>query len=279
MFPIAFRALLLLNPQIKVQIDDSVKDCLKELKALSYHLEDSGEKQVVYCISNHISFLDGFIKPHVLGHTVYSRSTSLVDGAFATAPILSIFTECCNTIPVILRPGEPWNGFALDKLEMKKHLQNFDDHLESGGWVTYAPEGSVTQYRKRKEPVQNGVYPNYENAIDRDEITKVLPFRWGGIERARQHKAVFYAVTFVGNQVVWPRWAAMGGFPGKVTVRMKKIEVDYDALPNKKTLAIFVREKMEEALSEQFEAYDQKKAVYAELDRYEEKLLPGKRDQ
>ena len=198
MFPIAFAVLLFLNPQISLEIDDSVHECLDELQDLSRSLDESGEKQVVYCVSNHISFLDGFVKPYVLGSTVYSRSTSLVDGAFSTAPLLSIFTRCCNTIPVILRPGEPWNGFETQKKEMRPHLQNFDRHLENGGWVTYAPEGAVTRYRMRKEPTQNGVYPQFEDGFDRDEITRMLPLRWGGIERARKHRAVFYAVTFVG---------------------------------------------------------------------------------
>ena len=66
----------------------------------------------------------------------------------------------------------------------------------------------------------------------------------------------------------------MGGFPGKITVRMTKVNVDYENIPNKKKLAIFVREKMEEALKEQWNAYPNKDAIYEELDRYEEYLAP-----
>ena len=93
--------------------------------------------------------------------------------------------------------------FSLDKEKFAIVDSRVNDHIEKKGLLAFFPEGQINSNPER-----------------------LLQFRYGGMKKALQYDASLFFFVNTGNHSVWPRKAAIGGFPGSVKYRVECITKD-----------------------------------------------------
>lgn len=193
-------------------------------------------------LGNHTSFFDTLLFVQTAPSSVLWRVRTYMAAHLYKLPILSTIARSVGHFPVHFQSSED-GSFKVDAERMEKVEEQVDEHLRTGGWLCFYPEGQIN-----KNP---------------DEL---LPFRFGGMKKALAFDARL--VTFVGYGCpsVWPR-GALGGLPGTVTygfkalapngcralvaeVRAKAGVGEKDERPDHEVLAVAARTAMEQHLAE-----------------------------
>ena len=192
-------------------------------------------------------------------HCAYLVNAELID----TKPF---FSACCTAAGVFLvhfMPNILWNEFQTFKKPQAQENQKMREHIKNGKTIALYPEGGIIRYRPRiKGTFREDGYPCFGTGIDHSEITKVLPFRWGGMQIALENRCDIYALNVIGTQVVWPMDSSLPGLPGTIHVSARKIGIDYDQEGlDKKKLAFMCEKAVTQLLSVMWKKYPEKQKV------------------
>eukprot|EP00441_Pelagodinium_beii_P006126 CAMPEP_0197689494 /NCGR_PEP_ID=MMETSP1338-20131121/106943_1 /TAXON_ID=43686 ORGANISM="Pelagodinium beii, Strain RCC1491" /NCGR_SAMPLE_ID=MMETSP1338 /ASSEMBLY_ACC=CAM_ASM_000754 /LENGTH=290 /DNA_ID=CAMNT_0043271835 /DNA_START=1 /DNA_END=873 /DNA_ORIENTATION=+ len=153
-------------------------------------------------LGNHTSFFDTLLSVTAMPLSVLWRCRTYMDAGLFKMPILSTICLSIGHFPVYFMTSEE-GKFTVDKEKNEIVDKRVNEHLHSGGWLCFFPEGQVN-----KEP------------------DKLMAFRFGGMKKALEFDARLVAFVSVGNAKVWPKKAKIGGLPGRVRYSMKPLAPD-----------------------------------------------------
>eukprot|EP00440_Ansanella_granifera_P032663 gb/GFBE01035435.1/.p1 GENE.gb/GFBE01035435.1/~~gb/GFBE01035435.1/.p1 ORF type:complete len:312 (+),score=57.57 gb/GFBE01035435.1/:1-936(+) len=201
-----------------------------------------GARRPLMVLGNHTSFFDTVLSVTTFPNSVLTRCRTYMDHNLFKLPILSTFCHCIGHFPVYFMSTED-GVFKVDKEKNAQVDQRVDEHLNSGGWLCFFPEGQVN-----KNP------------------DTILPFRFGGMKKALDYDACLVSFVSYGNTSVWPKKAQMGGLPGKVRYSLKPVAPD--------GVKAYIKSLREQNLSEE----EQKMEDHVLLAKYAHKLMQEQYD-
>jgi len=169
------------------------------LSDLRQHLGSSGRPVVV--VANHLSFLDTLLLVAMMPVSRMSRMKMFVSEHLLKMPILSTIVQAMGHIAVPFKPGAGHNDFELDRELMAIRQLELEEHVRSGGYAGWFPEG-------RMNP---------------GDSTEVGLFRAGGFALACHVDVEVWTIAFFGNGMCWPRTSAAGGRPSKIGVKFERL--------------------------------------------------------
>lgn len=144
---------------------------------------------MVIC-ANHTSFLDAIMIASESEMRTLPKMRSMCGAHLLKMPLLGTCVRSVGHFLVWFKSSED-GVFKLDADKMKKEEAMLDEHLASGGWFTFFPEGALN--KTPREGLQS--------------------FRYGGIKRLLKHDAFICLWAHCGCEIVWPVKAPIGGFP------------------------------------------------------------------
>lgn len=178
----------------------------------------AGEKcaRPLFLLGNHQSFFDTLITSINFPQRVLWTLRTYMASHLFKLPVLGTVCRCAGHFGVYFTSSED-GVFKVDAEKMVGVEAAVDQHLSDGGSLCFFPEGQMN-----KDP------------------DKLMPFRFGGFKKALAFDAKLVSFVCHGNNVVWPRKATVGGFPGRITYSLKILT------PNgSKALAAELRKKAE----------------------------------
>jgi len=153
----------------------------------------------LFVMCNHTSFFDTILVVSVIPSKVFWRIRSYMGAHLLKVPVLGTACRCMGHFPVYFK-SEKEGSFRVDTERMEEVGKKVDKHIEQGGWLCIFPEGTIN-----KTP------------------DKLLPFRYGGMQKALETDARLCCTITYGNHLMWPKNASMGGFPGRISYSTKVI--------------------------------------------------------
>lgn len=159
-------------------------------------------KRPLFILSNHSSFLDTVLATAKIPSRVIYRCRTYMDHHLFKLPVLSTICRAAGHFPVHFKSTEE-GSFKVDNDKMELVDKAVDEHLSSGGWLCFFPEGQMN-----KTP------------------DVILPLRYGGIKKALAFDARLTCFISHGNPKVWPKKAPVGGFPGTIRYNVLSVAPD-----------------------------------------------------
>jgi 1-acyl-sn-glycerol-3-phosphate acyltransferase len=187
-----FKLLLLLNPQVRVRMDESRQKWSKIPNG-----------SAVIC--NHTSFLDAFVFTGYSPVSYISNARTLMKDSLKRLPIFGSVFDRVGHFPVYFK-SEEGGAFGVDPVKQAPVNELVQKHLETGGRIALFPEGQVN-----KNP------------------TTLMPFRNGTFSTIIKHKLPVYYVIMVGNDTVWPPASSAGtGTPTTIDITVGSIPINHE---------------------------------------------------
>jgi len=152
-----------------------------------------------FILLNHSSFLDGFLATALLPFNRIGTIRTMIKAQLLNIPVIGGICRKCGHFPV-------WFTSAADgvfKVDSEKQVhveKETKEHLQTGGNIVFFPEGQVS---KVAETLQL--------------------FRRGGFGLIKEHNAQVWGLVMKGCTDIWPKDAAMGGFPGTLDAELVQI--------------------------------------------------------
>eukprot|EP00930_Biecheleria_cincta_P068944 TRINITY_DN56763_c0_g1_i1.p1 TRINITY_DN56763_c0_g1~~TRINITY_DN56763_c0_g1_i1.p1 ORF type:complete len:340 (-),score=58.20 TRINITY_DN56763_c0_g1_i1:396-1415(-) len=196
---ICWRAALAVCFWIKVDLDG-----IAELRA---KLGTTGRP---FCmLGNHCSFFDIFLAVTLQPLRKVGDMKMIVSSHVLKMPIIG---RVCKTMGHLAVPfkdtTETATSFEVDKEKLALVMQEFENHLISGGGCSWFPEGQV----------------------NKGDCSKMQQIRAGGLGIAVRNDVEVWCITFVGNAVSWPKAAPIGGYPARIGGRITCLSESSKAL-------------------------------------------------
>lgn len=161
-----------------------------------------GKPRPLMILGNHTSFFDTLLSAQSFPTAVLWRCRTYMDSGLFKLPILSTVCRSIGHFAVYFKSTEE-GAFKVDKEKNDAEDKLVSEHLDTGGWLCFFPEGQVN-----KEP------------------DTLLPFRFGGMKKALDSDSRLIMFVSVGNTKVWPKKAKIGGLPGRVRYGMRVLAPD-----------------------------------------------------
>ena len=197
----AWRLLLVLSPWVRISQDTGTAKGLASLvDAIKYFQEN--RNRPVFVLANHTSFFDTVLIVTQFPMIGVGIVRTYINAALLKKPLLSSVCWGCQHFPVYFKSTED-GKFSLDKEKFAIVDSRVNNHIEKKGLLAFFPEGQINSNPER-----------------------LLQFRYGGMKKALQYDASLFFFVNTGNHSVWPRKAAIGGFPGSVKYRVECIAKD-----------------------------------------------------
>ncbi|EPY22851.1 acyltransferase, copy 2 [Strigomonas culicis] len=229
----AFKAVALLNPQIKTKVTFDKNTQGKQIKGWS----DIGVHNLALAC-NHTSFWDVFALIEVAPMSLLYHTRTLMKDSLRKIPIFGGCFDRVGHFPVYFKSDED-GKFQVDKEKQAVVQLAVDSHVAHGGNLAIFPEGAVNRTPERLQP-----------------------FRFGTFATVFQHKMELYYMVSVGNNVTWPANAPSGGFPADIRVRVGAYPVDF-ATQESKQVAAEMQEHMQKVYNEMVqEMEDERRAKH-----------------
>mmetsp|Transcript_36381 Transcript_36381/g.95550 ORF Transcript_36381/g.95550 Transcript_36381/m.95550 type:complete len:363 (+) Transcript_36381:52-1140(+) len=180
-----WRVVLFLCPWIRLDVQN--------LELLD-RLRPTQERPIMF-LMNHTSFFDSVIATGVAMRVTDIAPIHRVLGASSLLkiPILGSIFLAEMHIPVHFKSSKP-GTFGLDDETRKSMEADIQEAMEDKALFGLFPEGQ----------------------LNRDDVTRLEPFRHGSFRVAIQHDAVIWGWVAAGNNIVWPPSASIGGLPAAV---------------------------------------------------------------
>jgi len=212
-----WRCSVVFCPWIQVTQDSS--DAWADIVSGLETTTETGERsqRPLFILGNHTSFFDTIFSAVNFPQSVLWRCRTYMKDDLFKLPFLGTVCRSVGHFPVYFAGSED-GSFKVDAERMEPVEKQVNEHLSTGGWLCYFPEGAIN-----KNP------------------DKMLPLRYGSFKKALDFDAKLVSMVSVGNSEVWPRKAAVGGFPGSIKYSVKTVA------PNgTRALAAELRKKAEE---------------------------------
>lgn len=161
-----------------------------------------GKQQPLMILGNHACFFDTLLSAQVFPTSVLWRCRTYMDNALFKLPILGTICRSIGHFPVYFKSTED-GVFKVDKEKNDAVDIQVNQHLDTGGWLCFFPEGQMN-----KDP------------------DKLMAFRFGGMKKALDTDSRLIMFVSVGNTTVWPKKSKIGGLPGKVRYAVRVLAPD-----------------------------------------------------
>jgi len=200
---LVFRVIVLLNPQIRIELDASMEEFTK--------LPERGPLLILF---NHTSFFDFFLFSSILPLSVIMQRrvrTMMAESLFRIPLMGSSWGDHSGSFRVYFKAladgssgltGGESDDFSVDRSKQQMESEKIASHLQEGGGLAIAPEGTIS-----KLPPDLQV------------------FRKGGFGLAATHEMQIWGVVMLGCYDCWPKRAAMGGAACKIIVSLVPLVV------------------------------------------------------
>jgi 1-acyl-sn-glycerol-3-phosphate acyltransferase len=192
-------------------------------------------------LGNHTSFFDTVLSVTAFPSSVLYRCRTYMSSHLFGIPILATICRTVGHFPVYFQSSTE-GKFTVDKEKAEIVDQKVNQHLNSGGWLCFYPEGQMN-----KTP------------------DTILPFRFGGIKKALDYDARLVSFVAYGNPAVWPLKAQIGGLPGRVRYSLRLLAPDG-------------AKKLVEELRQNVKAEDKDKEDHVLLAEYAQALMQNQYD-
>lgn len=146
-------------------------------------------------IANHTSFFDIFLAVTTLPLSKVGKVKMIVSSHVLDMPIIGRITRGMGHLAVPFKDtSSASTTFEVDKDALAIVMQKYENHLKKGECCAWFPEGQV----------------------HKGDCSKLQLFRAGGLGIAVRNDVEMWSMTTVGNAVVWPGGAPVGGNPARV---------------------------------------------------------------
>jgi len=159
------------------------------------HVEANAGRPTVV-VMNHVSFLDTILATTSVPYSKIHLVKMLTSSHLLKLPVIGTLIKACKHLTVPFKHNTISGGLEVDKELMAERQKEMEDHVRSGGWGAWFPEG----------------------VMNRGDWRKLGMFRAGGFDLPASQDVDMIGLTFVGNNVCWPVEAPIGGRPAKIGV-------------------------------------------------------------
>lgn len=142
---------------------------------------------------NHLSFFDSILVTGLLPFHAISDMKTFAAGHVMKLPVVGTISTACGHLTVPFA-GTKDGDFSVDKEAVAKVQKEMDEHVRAGGIGCWFPEGQLNS----------------------GDGTKLMQFRAGGFHLPSSVDCEIWCVCALGNAVMWPRKAAVGGIRAKI---------------------------------------------------------------
>mmetsp|Transcript_45229 Transcript_45229/g.52293 ORF Transcript_45229/g.52293 Transcript_45229/m.52293 type:complete len:292 (+) Transcript_45229:57-932(+) len=188
---LTFRLALLLNPHIRIRVDES-----------SQRWADVPAPSVMAL--NHTSFWDAFVFVGSAPVSYIYNCKTLMKSSLRKLPLFGPVFDRVGHFPVYFKTSAD-GDFSVDKERQAIVAERVNEHIGKNGRIAIFPEG----------------------AINKTPIT-LQGFRHGSFSLVMQHKLRLYYCITVGNDISWPAQESLGGFPADIDVKFGSFPVDFE---------------------------------------------------
>eukprot|EP00505_MAST-04D_sp_SCG-Rhode-Island_P001717 Stramenopile-MAST_4_protein_1717 len=188
------------SPWIPIYRDGTAARELHMFEACLGKFQETGKP--VFVLGNHTSFLDTVLTVAQLPSHAIGLSRTYMSAALFDLPILSSICKGCGHFPVYFTSTEV-GKFTVDKEKMSEVGKLVDQHIKTNGLLCFYPEGQMNP-----------------------DPTRILPLRYGGINKALEFDACLFTFVTCGNHKVWPRKVQLGGYPANIGFSLKTVAPD-----------------------------------------------------
>ena len=186
-----FRFIFALNPHIRFEYADEGEPQWERVFA------EEGARP--FMLVNHTSPLDSLVYSALVPMGVIGGLRTLAKYTLFRLPVFGWILRSAGHYPVYFNNVESATDFSVDKAAQERIARDVDEHIRLGGGLTLFPEG----------------------AINRVNSNTLQSFRRGAFETfARKHQMRLWGFLHTGVDKVWPTWATVGGFPGKIRFKL-----------------------------------------------------------
>uniref|UniRef100_A0A7S2TYK1 Phospholipid/glycerol acyltransferase domain-containing protein n=1 Tax=Lotharella oceanica TaxID=641309 RepID=A0A7S2TYK1_9EUKA len=187
-FCYGLKALLISQLQLKIYCDER-----RAQASWDKIRSNIRNKRATVLMLNHTSRLDGLLTAMIAPADVIKRSKSYVSSFVFEIPIFGGIVSRIGHRPVHFK-SDADGFFSVDKDKQMKEFVKMSSFLKHNhGILVYCPEGAIN-----KNPKQ------------------LLAFRRGSFKHASSLKAEMWSLTFLNNNLAWPRKTALGGLPAPI---------------------------------------------------------------
>jgi len=187
---LSWRIALMLSPWVSMRVDG--------LKPFRSQMGSSGRPVVV--IGNHVSFFDTVVMVALTPLSKVGRVKMFVSDHLYKMPILGVIVRAMGHFSVPFKSRDA-NTMSVDKDAMAERQRQMEAHVAGGGYAAWFPEGRLNP----------------------EDCSKVGQFRAGGMMLCCKTDVEVWCVAQVGNAVMWPRKAPVGGRPAKIGLKIFRL--------------------------------------------------------
>lgn len=197
---------------------------------------------------NHTSFFDVVMYMWLTPTRLVYHVRSFAKASLRKLPLFgSVIVGCGHFLVYFTKENS--NSFAVDKEAQAQVMKKADDFLNSGGSLSFFPEGMLN-----RTPI------------------KLRDFRLGSFNYILKYQHLLYYLVVCGNDEVWsPSLKGIPGFPADVYVYLGKYEYDTEHV-DAPTLAEGLRVAMQQVVDEMIDMRERRN--YVPWYRPEQPLTP-----
>jgi len=155
----------------------------------------------VIVVANHTSFLDTIVLVTCFPLGAVWKVRMFISSHLMKMPVLGSINIAMGHLAVPFKASADSDSFELDKELMAERMKQYEDYVRKGGFAGWYPEGRI-------------------NPGDSLELQQ---FRAGGFSVAVNIDVEVWTVAFLGNGVCWPKSSPVGGFPGRIGIRIERL--------------------------------------------------------
>lgn len=195
---IGFRAIFVLNPQMKIEYvghGDPDWDAL---------FADPSQRPLV--LVNHTSMLDAFFYSACIPTKHIKHLRTLAKSTLFQVPLFGSLLKACGHYPVYFNDSSKLNDFSVDKAAQEKVQKQIEEHVDAGGGLSLFPEGQ----------------------INRKDTKTLQAFRRGSLSLAKRKNMSLWGFLAVGLDDFWPTNQTLGGYPATVRFKLFRIPTKPD---------------------------------------------------
>lgn len=217
---IGFRLCLGLSPWIKIRwvapkAGGKAKTLSQVVRDVKKSSKDEGGKGTLL-LMNHSSFIDSLVASAVVAAEPVGQFRFLMTESLFHVPVWGDMCKMLGHFPVyalvnkkgsIANPlgstanDEDHENFKIDKLKQQKTSQDIDRYVQKDEGLVIYPEGTISRQIRRGQ-----------------QVTQLLPFRFGGFNIGVKHRMNAVAIIAQGCEIVWPWGSKIGGLPGEINL-------------------------------------------------------------
>jgi len=149
---------------------------------------------------NHSSFFDSILGVALMPFCAVADSKTLASDHLLKIPVIAAVAVACDHLMVAYKSTNV-DDFSVDKNSVTVLQEKFKSHVKNGGLGVWYPEGRL--------------HPGTGVTLQQ--------FKAGGFNLCHDVDCEIWLLTFLGNNVFWPKEAPVGGKPSRIGICARKL--------------------------------------------------------